>query len=118
MESLPEFVLVPARTGPAGIEMETRHTIDGPDLVLPAFSSVASLVGMLGHEQPWICVSLRDAAEAATLAGLARVVIDPKTMADTDTVTGPGTGTGPGTIAGTGTMAGPGTIADTGMTAG
>jgi hypothetical protein len=81
VESLPELVVVPARLGPDGVEMETRHTVGGPDLVLPVFSSVANLVRMLGHDRPWVCVRLRDAREAAAAAGLARVVIDPEEMA-------------------------------------
>jgi hypothetical protein len=49
-------------------------------LVLPAFSSVALLVAMLGHDRPWVCVGLRDAQEAAAAAGLDRVVIDPEAV--------------------------------------
>lgn len=81
MESLPELVVVPARLGPYGAEMETRCAARGPDLVLPAFSSVAGLVRLLGHDRPWVCVRLRDARQAAAAAGLARVVIDPEEMA-------------------------------------
>jgi hypothetical protein len=75
--SLPEVVVVPARPGDDGPEMETRYTRDGQQVVLPVFSSVASLVARLGHEQPWICVTLTAARAAAAGAGLARVVIDP-----------------------------------------
>jgi hypothetical protein len=81
VKSLPELVVVPARPGPYGVEMETRHTADGLDLVLPVFSSVANLVRLLGHDRPWVCVSLRDARETAAAAGLARVAIDPEEMA-------------------------------------
>jgi hypothetical protein len=81
VESLPEFVVVPARPGPYGAEMETRHTADGLDLALPVFSSVANLVRLLGHDRPWVCVSLRDARQTAAAAGLARVVVDPEEMA-------------------------------------
>jgi hypothetical protein len=81
VESLPELVVVPARPGPYGVEIETRHTAEGPDLVLPVFSSVANLVRLLGHDRPWICVSLRDARKTAAAAGLTRVVIDPEGMA-------------------------------------
>jgi hypothetical protein len=61
--------------------METRYTPDGLEIVLPAFTSVAKLVGMLGRGQPWICVPLREASQAAAAEGLARVVIDPEEMA-------------------------------------
>ena len=79
--SLPEFVIVPAWPGTGGPEMETRYTPNGLEIVLPAFTSVAKLVGMLGHGQPWICVPLREARQAAEAGGLAQVVIDPEEMA-------------------------------------
>jgi hypothetical protein len=79
--SLPEFVIVPARPGTGGLEMETRYTSSGLEIVLPAFTSVAKLVGMLGSGQPWICVPLREVRQAATAEGLARVVIDPEEIA-------------------------------------
>ena len=80
MESWPEFVVVPAWPGRGGVEMETRYAAEGPDLVLPVFSSVTALVAILGHDQPWVCVALVDARETAAAAGLARVVIDPEAM--------------------------------------
>lgn len=80
MECWPEFVVVPARRGPGGAEMETRRAAVGPGLVLPAFSSVPGLVRVLGRDRPWVCVRLRDAREAAGAAGLAGVVIDPQEM--------------------------------------
>jgi len=45
--------------------------------VLPVFSSVAALVRALGRCQPWVCVPLRAAREAADRAGLIQVVVDP-----------------------------------------
>jgi hypothetical protein len=78
---LPKFVIVPARAGTGGPEMETRYTPTGLEIVLPAFTSVAKLAGMLGRGQPWICVPLREARQAAAAEGLARVVIDPQEMA-------------------------------------
>jgi hypothetical protein len=78
---LPEFVIVPARPGTGGPEMETRYTPDGLGIVLPAFTSVAKLAGTFGRGQPWICVPLREARQAAAAEGLARVVIDPEEMA-------------------------------------
>ncbi|HEV3382456.1 MAG TPA: SAV_915 family protein [Trebonia sp.] len=80
-QSLPELVIVPARPGADEPEMETRYTPDGLEVVLPAFSSVAKLVDMLGRHQPWICVPLSEARQAAMAGGLARVVIDPEGMA-------------------------------------
>ena len=79
--SLPEFVIVPARPGTGAPEMETRYTSNGLEIVLTAFTSVAKLAGMLGSGQPWICVPLREARQAATAEGLARVVIDPQERA-------------------------------------
>lgn len=78
--SLPELVIVPARPGASGPEMETRYTDDGRRVVLPAFSSVANLAARLGHEQPWICVPLAEARGAAADADLAGIVIDPGEM--------------------------------------
>jgi len=80
-QPMPELVIVPARPGADGPEMETRYTPNGLELALPAFSSVANLVGRLGHFQPWICVRLQEAREAAATAGLTRVVIDPEEVA-------------------------------------
>jgi hypothetical protein len=79
--SLPEFVIVPARPGTGSPEMETRYTPNGPEIVRPAFTSVAKRIGMPGRGQPWICVPLREARQAAAAEGLARVVIDPEEMA-------------------------------------
>lgn len=79
METL---VIVPARLGARGPELETRHAEIpcslGPELVLPVFSSREKLVRALGARQPWVCVPLRAAREAATAAGLAQVAIDPE----------------------------------------
>jgi hypothetical protein len=81
VESWPEFVVVPAGRGRDGVELETRHAAEGPDLVLPVFSSAGALVAVLGHDQPWVCVALADARKTAAAAGLARVVIDPESVA-------------------------------------
>jgi hypothetical protein len=82
-QSLPELVIVPARPGAGGPEMETRYTPNRLQVVLPVFSSVASLVAQLGHEQPWVCVSLAEARRVAADMGLARVVIDPAEKQET-----------------------------------
>ena len=75
----PELVIVPAhpRAGDAcRVEFEVRGQGDGR-AVLPVFSSVAALVRALGRCQPWVCVPLRVAREAADRAGLIQVVVDP-----------------------------------------
>jgi hypothetical protein len=75
----PELVIVPAhpRGGDAcRVEFEVRGQ-PGDGAVLPVFSSVAALVRTLGHYQPWVCVPLRVALEAAARAGPAKVVLDP-----------------------------------------
>ena len=75
----PELVIVPAhpRAGNAcQVEFEVRRQGDGHP-VLPVFSNVAALVRVLGRCQPWVCVSLRAAREAADRAGRAQVVLDP-----------------------------------------
>ena len=64
----PELVVVPAHPRRAGdvcrVEFEVRTQGDGR-AVLPVFSSVAALVRALGHCQPWVCVPVRAAREAA-----------------------------------------------------
>jgi len=75
----PELVIVPARpqAGDAcQVGFEVRGRGDGHP-VLPVFSSVAALVRVLGRCQPWVCVPLRAAREAADRAGRAQVVLDP-----------------------------------------
>ena len=75
----PELVIVPAhpRAGDAcQVEFEVRGQGDGHP-VLPVLSSVAALVRALGRCQPWVCVPLRAAREAANRAGRAQVVLDP-----------------------------------------
>jgi SseB protein N-terminal domain len=75
----PELVVVPAhpRAGDVcQVEFEVREQGDG-HTALPVFSSVAALVRALGRCQPWVCVPLRVACEAADRAGRAEVVLDP-----------------------------------------
>lgn len=74
-----ELVIVPAhpRIGDAcRVEFEVR----GPagESVLPVFSNVDALVRVLGRYQPWVCVPLAVAREAAVQAGLTAVVLDPE----------------------------------------
>lgn len=79
METL---VIVPARLGARGPELETRHAdlpgSLGSERMLPVFSSRERLVRALGSRQPWICVPLRAAQEAALAAGLSQVALDPE----------------------------------------
>lgn len=75
----PELIIVPAhpRVGDVcQVEFEVRGQSDGR-AVLPVFSSVAALVRTLGRCQPWVCVPLRVAREAADRAGRTQVVLDP-----------------------------------------
>ena len=68
----PELVIVPAhpRAGDAcQVEFEVRGQGDG--------HTVAALVRVLGRCQPWVCVPLRVACEAANRAGRAQVILDP-----------------------------------------
>lgn len=72
------LVIVPAhpRTGDTcRVEFEVRGSAH--EMVLPVFSSVDALVRALGQYQPWVCVPLTVAREAAVRAGLAEVVLDP-----------------------------------------
>jgi hypothetical protein len=61
---------------PFRVEFEVRAQGDGR-AVLPVFSSVAALVRALGRCQPWVCVPVRVAREAADRAGLTQVIVDP-----------------------------------------
>ena len=77
--AVPELVIVPAHPeagAPYAVQFEVRVLASG-GAVLPVFSSVAALVRALGHYQPWVCVPLRDAQEAAARAGLTQMVLDP-----------------------------------------
>ena len=74
----PGLVVVPAhpRAGDmCRVEFEVRRRTGG-QAALPVFSTVAALVRALGRYQPWVCVPLRAAREAAGRAGL-EVVLDP-----------------------------------------
>lgn len=74
---LPEVVVVPARPGESGPEMEARYSADGREVVLPVFTTVAALVARLGNTQPWVCVPLEEARRAAAAMEVTRVVINP-----------------------------------------
>lgn len=58
------------------VQLEVRLQADGT-WTLPVFSSVARLMDELGPRQPWICLPMRAAAEAATRAAVDRVALDP-----------------------------------------
>ena len=75
----PELVIVPVhpRHGDAcRVEFEVRAQGDGR-AVLPVFPRVAALVRALARCQPWVCVPLRAAREAADRASLIQVIVDP-----------------------------------------
>jgi hypothetical protein len=59
-----------------GVQLEIRLQADGTRM-LPVFSSVARLMDELGPQQPWICLPMSAAAEAATRAAVDRVALDP-----------------------------------------
>jgi hypothetical protein len=74
-----ELVIVPGRPpggSSGGVQLEIRLQADGTR-TLPVFSSVARLVDELGPGQPWVCLSMRTATEAATQALVDRVSLDP-----------------------------------------
>jgi len=78
-----ELVIVPASSPaalpgnkPGILQLEVRLRADGTR-TLPVFSSVARLVDELGPQQPWVCLPMRAAAEAASRASVDRVTLDP-----------------------------------------
>jgi SseB protein N-terminal domain len=81
-----ELVIVPTQRraasvddppGPPGsVQVEVRLLADGTR-TLPVFSSVARLVDELGPRQPWICLPMRAAADAASRGAVDRVAVDP-----------------------------------------
>jgi SseB protein N-terminal domain len=72
--AVPEETLSGRRVG--SVQLEIRLLADGTR-TLPVFSSVARLVDELGPQQPWVCLPMRAAAEAATRAAVDRVALDP-----------------------------------------
>ncbi len=58
------------------MQLEIRLQADGTR-TLPVFSSVARLVDELGPLQPWVCLPMRIATEAASKALVDRVTLDP-----------------------------------------
>jgi hypothetical protein len=68
-----ELVIVPARQ-PG--QLEVRLLADGTR-TLPVFSSVARLVDALGPHQPWVCLPIRTATDAAHKAMVDRITRDP-----------------------------------------
>jgi SseB protein N-terminal domain len=80
-EGQPEVVIAPAhpdvRAGHRGdVIFEVRRASDG-ELALPVFSTVSRLVEVLGHEQPWVALPLRNVQQIMGAAGVGRVVLDP-----------------------------------------
>lgn len=78
---LPEIVVAPARPdirpGHEGdVIFEVRQLSDG-GRGLPVFTTVTRLVGVLGPEQPWVAIPLRNVQAIMGGAGVDRVVLDP-----------------------------------------
>jgi len=76
-----EIVIVPARPdirpGHDGdVIFEVRQLSDGGQ-ALPAFTTVERLVSVLGREQPWVALPLRNIQAIMGGVGVARVVLDP-----------------------------------------
>jgi hypothetical protein len=77
----PEIVFAPARPDvrpgyTADVIFEVRQVSDG-GRALPVFTTVERLVAVLGPEQPWVALPLRNIQVVAGGAGVDRVVIDP-----------------------------------------
>jgi hypothetical protein len=78
---LPEIVFAPAhpdiRPGhDADVVFEVRRLTDGGQ-ALPVFTTVKRLVAVLGPEQPWVALPLRNIQRVMGSAGVASVVVDP-----------------------------------------
>lgn len=74
-----DLVIVPAHPradDACQVEFDVRGSAG--EMALPVFSNVNALVRVLGRCQPWVCVPLAIAQEAAVRAGLAAVVLDPE----------------------------------------
>ena len=80
-ERLPAVVVAPARPdirpGHEGdMIFEVRQLSDG-GRALPVFTTVSRLVAVLGPEQPWVAIPLRNVQAIMGGAGVDRVVVDP-----------------------------------------
>jgi hypothetical protein len=78
----PEVVVAPARPdirpGHEGdVIFEVRQLSDG-SRALPVFTTVSRLVAVLGPEQPWVAIPLRNVEAIVGGAGVDRVVVDPQ----------------------------------------
>lgn len=78
---LPEIVIVPAHPVTEGdsrdIMFELREGADGVP-VLPVFSSVQRLAGVLGGAQPWVALPLHKVRELAAAGQVRTVMLDPE----------------------------------------
>jgi hypothetical protein len=79
---LPGVVVAPARPdirpGHEGdMVLEVRRLAAG-GRALPVFTSVSRLVAVLGAQQPWVAIPLRNAREIAGSAGVDRIALDPE----------------------------------------
>lgn len=80
MPSPDGLVFVPAHPGvqqKGEIVPELRRLADGR-VVLPAFSTLAGLVGALGRFQPWAALPLVRAREMAAAVGAGQMLLDPR----------------------------------------
>jgi SseB protein N-terminal domain len=78
----PGVVVAPARPdirpGHEGdVIFEVRQLSDG-GRALPVFTTVSRLVAVLGPEQPWVAIPLRNVEAIVGGAGVDRVVVDPQ----------------------------------------
>ena len=79
LEDQEQIVAVPAHPG-AGEQVifEARRQADG--IVLPVFSSVRTLVAVLGESQPWVVMPLASVRKSVSAGDPASVVLDPKVL--------------------------------------
>lgn len=78
---LPEIVFAPARPDfraghDTDVIFEVRQVSDG-GRALPVFSSVDRLVAVLGHEQPWVALPLRNIQQIMGESSVHSIVLDP-----------------------------------------
>jgi hypothetical protein len=79
---LPEIVFAPARPDVrpghnADVVFEVRRLSDG-GRALPVFTAIGRLVSVLGPQQPWVALPLRNIQLIMGGAGVDRIVIDPQ----------------------------------------
>jgi hypothetical protein len=79
---LPEIVIAPARPdirpGHEGDVIFEVRQLSGGGRALPVFTTVRRLVAVLGPQQPWVAIPLRNVQSIVGGAGVDRVVLDPE----------------------------------------